>query len=54
MTDKQLVFSDQEQQLIQAILIDKDQNEAIRFLAGLCDRFKGQPGHACGLKPAQG
>ncbi len=54
MADKQLVFSDQEQQRIQAIVIDKDPSEAIRYLAGLCDRIRGTSGRACGAKPAKG
>ncbi|MGD0215908.1 MAG: hypothetical protein ABSC45_00165 [Desulfobaccales bacterium] len=54
MADKELVFSDQEQQRVQAIVIDKDKDEAIRYLASLVDRIKGHAGHACGFKPARG
>jgi hypothetical protein len=54
MADKEIVFSDQEQQRIQAIVIDKDKDEAVRYLAGLMDRIKGHAGHACGFKPARG
>ncbi len=54
MADKEIVFSDQEQQQIKAIVIDKDKGEAIRYLAGLIDRIKGHAGHACGFKPAKG
>ncbi len=54
MADKEIVFSDQEQQQIQAIVIDKDKDEAIRYLAGLMDRIKAHTGHACGFKPARG
>ena len=54
MADKEIVFSDQEQQQIKAIVIDKDKDEAIRYLAGLMDRIKGHAGHACGFKPARG
>lgn len=43
MADKEIVFSDQERQQIQAILIDKDKDEAIRYLAGLVDRIKVIP-----------
>jgi hypothetical protein len=53
MADKEIVFSDQEQMQIEAIIIDKDENEAIKYLAGIVDRFKGHPGHACGPKPAK-
>lgn|GEM_PF-249285 len=54
MADKEIVFSDQEQQQIKAIVIDKDKGEAIRYLAGLMDRIRGHAGHACGFKPARG
>jgi hypothetical protein len=53
MADKQIVFTDQEQQLIEGILIDKDKEEAIKYLAGLVQRFKGTEGHACGPKPSK-
>jgi hypothetical protein len=53
MADKQIVFSDQEQQQIEAILIDKDKVEALKYLADLVARFKGTEGHACGPKPAK-
>lgn len=53
MAEKELVFSDQEQQQIEAIIIDKDKEEALRYLAGLVERFKGHAGHACGPKPAK-
>ncbi len=42
MADKQIVFSAAEQQQIEAIVIDKDKEEAIKFLAGLVQRFKGR------------
>lgn len=51
MADKQVVFSAQEQQQIEAILIDKDKDGALKFLAGLLDRIKGHAGHACGTGP---
>ena len=54
MADKEIVFSDQEQQQIKAIVIDKDKAEAIRYLAGLMDRIRGHAGYACGFKPARG
>ena len=53
MADKQIVFSDQEQQQIEGIVIDKDKEEAIKFLAKLAQRFKGTEGHACGAKPSK-
>jgi hypothetical protein len=53
MADKQIVFSDVEQQQIEGIVIDKDKEEAIKYLAGLVQRFKGVEGHACGPKPSK-
>jgi hypothetical protein len=48
MADKQIVFSAAEQQQIEAIVIDKDREEAIKFLALLVQRFKGgSESHAC-------
>ena len=51
MADKQIVFSDKEQQEIEAILIDKDKEEALRFMAKLVEMIKGHAGHACGTGP---
>ncbi len=48
MADKTIIFSDQEQMQIEAITIDKDGEEALRFLAALVDRFSPHFGHACG------
>ena len=53
MADKQIVFSDQDQMQIEAIVIDRDKTEAIRYLASLMDRIKEHPGHACGFKPSK-
>jgi hypothetical protein len=53
MADKTMVFSDQEQMQIEAIVIDKDGDEALRYLAGLLDRIKPHFGHACGPKVAE-
>jgi hypothetical protein len=43
-------FSDSEQQQIEGIVIDKDQDEALQFVAKLLDKIKAHPGHACGPK----
>jgi hypothetical protein len=51
MADKELVFSDQEQQQIEAMVIDKDKEEALKYLANLVQRMKGTAGHACGTGP---
>lgn len=54
MADKTIVFSDQEQMKIEAIVIDKDGEEALRYLAELVDRFNPHYGHSCGPKAAEG
>jgi hypothetical protein len=54
MADKTLVFPDQEQMKIEAIVIDKDGEEALRYLAELAVRLNPHLGHACGPKAAEG
>lgn len=54
MADKTLIFSDPEQMKIEAIVIDKDGEEALRYLAELVDRLTPHLGHACGPKAAEG
>ena len=54
MAEKTIVFSDQEQMQIEAIVIDKDGEEALRYLVDLGDRLKAHFGHACGPKAAEG
>ncbi len=51
MADKQIVFSDEEKMQIEAIVIDKDKEEAFKYLARLMQVLKGSPGHACGTGP---
>jgi hypothetical protein len=51
MADKQIVFSDQDKMEIEAIVIDKDKDEAIKYLAKLVACMKGAPAHACGTGP---
>ena len=51
MADKQIVFSDQEQQQIEAIVIDKDKEEALKFLAKLVQEIEGSAGQACSPGP---
>ncbi len=51
MAEKQVAFSDQDKQKIEAILIDKDKEEALKYLAYLVACFKGTAGHACGTGP---
>lgn len=45
-----ITFSDAEQQRIEAIVIDKDKDEALRYLSDLLDKVREHPGHACGPK----
>ena len=54
MADKTISFSDQERMQLEAIVIDKDGDEALRFLAELEDRLNPHYGHACGPKAAEG
>jgi hypothetical protein len=53
MADKTIVFSAAEQQQIEAIVIDKDKEEAIKLMALLVQRLKGTESHACGPKKTQ-
>jgi hypothetical protein len=48
-----VTFSDTEQQQIEAIVIDKDPEEALQYCSNLLDRFKKMEGHACGPKAAE-
>ncbi len=50
MAEKLIAFSDQETMQIEALVLDKDGEEALRYLANLLDRIKGHLGHACGPK----
>jgi hypothetical protein len=45
-----ITFSDVDQQRIEALVIDKDQDEALKYLSDLLDKVKEHPGHACGPK----
>lgn len=51
MADKQVAITDVEEQQIEAIVIDKDKEQALRFLAKLVERIKGHAGHVCGTGP---
>ena len=50
MAEKQIVFEDEDQILVERILIDRDKEEALKFLTQLVERFKSHPGHACGFR----
>ncbi len=49
-----VTFNDAEQQRIEAIVIDKDQDEALEYCTNLLNKFKALEGHACGPKAAEG
>ena len=51
MADKQIVFTDQEQMEIEGIVIDKDKEEALKYLTKLMEAIKGHSGKACGPGP---
>ena len=53
MADKHIAFSVQEQQKIEGIVIDKDGEEALRYLSDLEGQFKAHASHACGPKVAE-
>jgi hypothetical protein len=46
-------FSIQQQQEIEGIVIDKDGEEALRYMSDLVGIFKGRESHACGPKVAE-
>jgi len=54
MAEKVIAFSVQAQQKIEGIVIDKDGEEALRYLSDLVGQFKAGAGHACGPKAAEG
>jgi len=54
MADKHLAFSVQEQQKIEGIVIDKDGEEALRYLSDLMGILRSRESHACGPKVAEG
>jgi hypothetical protein len=53
MAEKQIVFTDQDQIKIEGIVIDKDKEEAIKYLNYLVQCFKGTEGHSCAPKWAK-
>ena len=53
MADMIVSFSIQQQQEVEAIVIDKDRQEALRYLSDLVGIFKSRESHACGPKVAE-
>jgi hypothetical protein len=54
MADMVVSFSIQQQQEIEAIVIDKDGDEALRYVSDLVGILKSRESHACGPKVAEG
>ena len=53
MADMIVSFSTQQQQEVEAIVIDKDGAEALRYLSDLVGILKSRESHACGPKVAE-
>ena len=53
MADMIVSFSTQQQQEVEAIVIDKDGKEALRYLSDLVGILKSRESHACGPKAAE-
>ena len=53
MADMIVSFSVQQQQEIEGIVIDKDGEEALRYLSDLVGILKSRESHACGPKVAE-
>jgi hypothetical protein len=54
MADMIVSFSIQQQQEVEAIVIDKDGAEALRYLSDLLGILRSRESHACGPKVAEG
>jgi hypothetical protein len=54
MADMIVSFSIAQQQEVEAIVIDKDGAEALRYLSDLVGMLKSRDSHACGPKVAEG
>ena len=53
MADMIVSFSIQQQQEVEAIVIDKDGAEAVRYLSDLLGILRSRESHACGPKVAE-
>ena len=49
MADKHIVFQDEDQIFLERVLIDKDKEEALKYLNQLLKCLK-HPGDACGFR----
>ena len=54
MADMIVSFSTQQQQEVEAIVIDKDGDAALRYLSDLEGILRSRESHACGPKVAEG
>jgi hypothetical protein len=54
MADMIVSFTIQQQQEVEGIVIDKDGEEALRYLSDLVGILKSRESHACGPKVAEG
>ena len=54
MADMIVSFSIQQQQEVEAIVIDRDGAEALRYMSDLVGILKSRESHACGPKVAEG
>jgi hypothetical protein len=54
MADMIVSFSIEQQQEVEAIVIDRDGAEALRYLSDLVGILKSRESHACGPKVAEG
>ncbi len=50
MAEKSIVFEDKDQIYLEGICIDRDKEEAFKFLTQLHERLKEHPGYACGFR----
>ncbi len=51
MADRQIKFTDQDTMEMEAIVIDRDKEDALRFLGKLVEKIKGSGAQACGTGP---
>ena len=49
---KNITFDDKEMQILKAIVLDRDKEEALRFVVDLWDRVREKESQACGPKRA--
>ena len=50
MAEKQVVFQDEDQIFLERVLIDRDKEEALKYLNQLLNCLKSHPGGACSFR----